>query len=89
VSWSIVISWSCIDYAPSSDARKCDTGFYETVLDVDRLDRIRCEVPPGSCAVMAYTANTWRKNTTLNMSFNVKWVMILGVPGAASQGSYQ
>jgi hypothetical protein len=65
---------------PIYDARKCDTGFYETVLDLEKLNRVGCEVPPGSCAVVAYTVNTWGKTAVLNVSFNIKWVMILGVP---------
>jgi hypothetical protein len=71
---------------PIYDARKYETGFYEIVLDVDKLGRIRREVPPGSCAVVAYTVNTWGKTAPVNVSFNVKWVMLLATPVPAATG---
>jgi hypothetical protein len=63
---------------PIYDARKINKSFYELVLQVDQLSRIERELPSGSCAVVAYTANTW--GAPINISFNVKWVMLLGVP---------
>jgi hypothetical protein len=70
-----------VDAVPVYDARKDDSGFYELVLNVDRLDRINCELPAGSCAIVAYTLNTWEgRIPPINVSFNIKWAMLLGVP---------
>jgi hypothetical protein len=66
---------------PIYDARKVDSDFYELVLDVEKLRRINSEIPFGSCAVVAYTANTWGREP-INISFNIKWAMLLGVPGS-------
>jgi hypothetical protein len=55
--------------------------FYELVLDVDKLPRVNREIPAGSCVVVAYTLNTWGRDLPINISFNIKWAMILGVPG--------
>jgi hypothetical protein len=65
---------------PIYDARKVDANFYELVLNVDQLDRVNREIPVGSCVVIAYTLNTWGKTLPVNVSFNVKWVMVLGIP---------
>lgn len=46
--------------------------------DCDRLDNYSGELPPGSVAVVAYTVNTW--GHPINISFNVKQVMLLGLP---------
>jgi hypothetical protein len=67
---------------PIYDARKYDKSFYELVPEVDQLQRINHELPPGCCAVVAYTVNTWGTSTPINVSFNVKWVALLGVPGS-------
>jgi hypothetical protein len=70
-----------IDYqVPIYDAQKCDKSFYELVPDIDRLPHINCELPAGSSAVVAYMANTW--GSPITVSFNIKWVMLLGVPGS-------
>jgi hypothetical protein len=70
-----------MDYqVPIYDARKCDKSFYELVPDVDQLPHINHELPAGSSAVVAYTANTW--GSPITVSFNIKWVMLLGVPGS-------
>jgi hypothetical protein len=66
---------------PIYDARKVDSEFYQLVLDVDKLKRINSEIPSGSCAVVAYTVNTWSRDP-INVSFNIKWAMLLGVPGS-------
>ena len=42
------------------------------------MDRYHDDLPPGSVAVVGYTANTWGK--PVNISLNVKWVMLLGLP---------
>jgi hypothetical protein len=68
---------------PIYDARKYDKSFYELVPEIDQLSRINRELPPGSCAVVAYTVNTWGAPIPfVNISFNVKWVALLGVPGS-------
>lgn len=66
---------------PIYDARKVDVNFYELLLNLDQLGRVNREVPTGSCVVVAYTLNTWGKTLPVNVSFNVKWVMVLGIPG--------
>jgi hypothetical protein len=63
---------------PIYDAWKFNKSFYKLVLQVDQLSHIKCKLHSGSCAVVAYTANTW--GAPINISFNVKWVMLLGVP---------
>ena len=73
-----------VSLVPIYDARK-SAGFYETVSDIEKLNCIKCEVPPGSCVVVAYTLNTWGKSGPTNVSFNVRWVMLLGVPGSSEQ----
>ncbi|KIM72506.1 hypothetical protein PILCRDRAFT_16086 [Piloderma croceum F 1598] len=69
------------DIVPIYDARKLklEKSFYELVLEVDQLPRISRELPVDSCAVVAYTVNTW--GTPINVSFNIKWAMLLGIPG--------
>lgn len=67
---------------PIYDARKYTQSFRKLVPDVDQLDRINHELPPGSCAVVAYTVNTWGASLPINVSFNIKWVMLLGIPGS-------
>lgn len=65
---------------PIYDARRYGKSFYELVPEIDQLDRINRELPSGSCAVVAYTVNTWGSSTPINVSFNIKWVALLGVP---------
>ena len=65
---------------PIYDAQKVDTNFYDLVLDIEKLNHINHEIPAGSCAIVAYTLNTWGKATPIDVSFNVKWVMLLGLP---------
>ena len=66
---------------PIYDARKANTNFYDLVSNVEQLKCINREIPTGSCVVVTYTVNTWGKTGLVNVSFNVKWVMVLGVPG--------
>ena len=62
------------------DARKVDEPFYDVVLNLDKLNRIHREFLLDSWAVVGYTANTWG-GLPINVSFNIKWVMLLRVPG--------
>jgi hypothetical protein len=64
---------------PVYDARTDAKNFYNVLPDLDGLDRFHGDVPVGSCVVVAYTINTWGKDKPglLNVSFNVKWVMLL------------
>lgn len=62
---------------PIYDARK-ETNFLEMLSDCDRLDNYSGELPAGSVAVVAYTVNMW--GHPINISFNVKQVMLLGLP---------
>jgi hypothetical protein len=72
-----------IAVVPIYDVRKIvDMNFYELDLDLDNLQRVHCEIPAGSYIVVAYTLNTWGRDVPVNVSFNIKWVMILGVPGS-------
>jgi hypothetical protein len=68
---------------PIYDARKYNKSFYELVPEIDQLRLINRELPPGSCAVVAYTINTWGGSSPVNVSLNIKWVALLGVPGSA------
>jgi hypothetical protein len=66
---------------PIYDARKItNVDFYELVLDVDKLPRVNREIPAGSCVVVADTLNMWGRDSPINISFNIKWAMLLGVP---------
>ncbi|KIM77372.1 hypothetical protein PILCRDRAFT_12013 [Piloderma croceum F 1598] len=76
------VTLNCHDIIPIYDARKYTQSFRKLVPDVDQLDRINRELPPGSCAVVAYTVNTWGASLPINVSFNIKWVMLLGIPGS-------
>jgi hypothetical protein len=51
------------------------------LTDLDSMPRYIQELPTGSVAVVAYTVNTWG-GPLVNVSFNVKWVMLLGLPDA-------
>jgi len=62
---------------PIYDARN-ETNFLEMLSDCDRMDRYNRDLPSGSVAVVGYTVNTW--GTAVNVCFNVKWVMLLGIP---------
>ena len=42
------------------------------------MDRYSGELPPGSVVAVGYTVNMW--GTPVNVSFNVKWLMLLGLP---------
>jgi hypothetical protein len=67
---------------PIYDARSISANFYEVVANLDELDQFRRDVPVGSCVVVGHTINTWQKDSnTKSVSFNVKWVMLLGTPG--------
>jgi hypothetical protein len=76
-----ILHLNSISAVPIYDARKLkfEKSFYELVLEVDQLPRISRELPVDSCAVVAYTVNTW--GTPINVSFNIKWAMLLGIPG--------
>jgi hypothetical protein len=52
------------------------------LIDPTLLPRFRGEVPPGSCAVVGYTVNTFKKNDDLlkSVSFNIHFVIVLGTP---------
>jgi len=62
---------------PIYDARN-ETNFLDMLSDCDRMDRYNRDLPSGSVAAVGYTVNTW--GTPVNVSFNVKWVMLLGLP---------
>lgn len=46
------------------------------------LPRFHGEVPSGSCAVVGYTANTFKKtdDSLKSVSFNVHFVIVLATP---------
>jgi hypothetical protein len=66
---------------PIYDARKYTGNFYELLADLDRLKRFPTEIPSHACAVVAYTVNTWGRGAPVNVSFNIQWAMVLGIPG--------
>jgi len=51
------------------------------LTDLDSMSRYGRELPTGSVAVVGYTVNTWG-GPPVNVSFNIKWVMLLGLPDA-------
>ena len=52
------------------------------LFDPKLLPRQCGEIPSGSCAVVGYTVNTFKKpNDTLkSVSFNVQFAIVLGTP---------
>ena len=65
---------------PIYDART-KNDFLKLLTDLDSMPRYIQELTTGSVAVVAYTVNTWG-GPLVNVSFNVKWVMLLGLPDA-------
>ena len=65
---------------PIYNARKVNLSFLELLSDLSVLKPYPKELPRGSCAIVAYTVNTWGK-TEVNVSFNVRWAMVLSTPG--------
>ncbi len=79
---TIRVSTYCNDSSvPIYDARKYTGNFYELLTDLERLKRFPAEVPSRACAVVAYMVNTWGRESPVNVSFNIQWAMVLGVPG--------
>jgi hypothetical protein len=70
-----------LNAVPVYDAREFAGTFEEAAKTLRKLPRYPNEIPPGSCVVVAYTINTWGKQDTgmINVSFNVQWVMVLGI----------
>jgi hypothetical protein len=65
---------------PIYDARKANLTFLGLLSDLSVLKPYPKELPRGSCTIIAYTVNTWGK-TEVNVSFNVRWAMVLSTPG--------
>ncbi|KZP22489.1 hypothetical protein FIBSPDRAFT_890371 [Athelia psychrophila] len=70
-----------IQTVPVLDAR--GTRF-NTSSSLARLDKIlppfRQEVPDGSCAWIGYTVNRYAAQKGISVSFNLLWVVVLGIP---------
>jgi len=61
----------------------CDVReqFPNLLTNLEDLPSVTRDIAPGSCVVVGYTLNTFtRKNDDMkSLSFNVQWVMVLGV----------
>lgn len=69
---------------PIYDARRVKSVDITEVLSrLDELPMMCDDVPHGTCAVVAYTVNTYAKKADplRCVSFNIKWLMVMGVPG--------
>jgi hypothetical protein len=69
---------------PIYDARKVRTDDFSEVLDrINEVPRLATDVPEGTCAVVAYTVNTYvkRDDTMKTVSLNIRWLMAMGLPG--------
>lgn len=68
---------------PIYDARKADPVFANVLSTLKNLPRYSGDIPQGSCAVVAYTINTFQKegDELISSSFNVHWAMLLALPG--------
>jgi hypothetical protein len=66
---------------PIYNTRKYTGNFYELLADLDCLKCFPMEIPSHACAVVAYTVNTWGRGAPVNISFNIQWAMVLGIPG--------
>ena len=55
-----------------------ETSFLDMLSDCDKMGRYSGELPPGSVVAVGYTVNMW--GTLVNVSFNVKWLMLLRLP---------
>jgi hypothetical protein len=66
---------------PVYDARNIELGIYNIINDVAQLPRVNVEIPSESCALVAYTVNTWGggNDNLINVSFNIKWAVVLGM----------
>jgi hypothetical protein len=74
------LSDSVWDLVPIYNARNATGSFQEVLKNLCKLPRYNTDIQPNSCAVIAYTINTWGKQDggMVNVSFNVQWVMLLG-----------
>lgn len=68
---------------PIYDGRKVGTNFADILSNLKGLPRYGGELSYGSCAVVAYTVNSFKKkqDDMLSMSFNIHWSMLLGQTG--------
>jgi hypothetical protein len=72
---------------PIYDARRVRTDDFSEVLDqINEVPHLAADVPEGTCAVVAYTVNTYvkRDDTMKTVSLNIRWLMAMGVPGDKS-----
>jgi hypothetical protein len=65
---------------PIYDATAVNTSFTEVLDNLASLPRLNKDVSNGSCAVVGYSANEWRKggDPKKRVSFNIQWAILLG-----------
>jgi hypothetical protein len=66
---------------PIYNACQVKKTFPEILPTLHTLPRYDSDLQRGSCAVVGYTVSTYqKKDSMLNVSFNIHWVMLLGLP---------
>jgi hypothetical protein len=68
---------------PIYDASELETdNFGEVLSGLKGLDQLDSDLPEGSCVVVGHTISTFMKKSIdqLNVSFNVHWVAVIGIP---------
>jgi hypothetical protein len=66
---------------PVYDGRHTPFNFRGDLKDLAKiLPEFLDEVPIGSCALVAYTVNKYLAKGNWSLSFNVNWVVVLGIP---------
>jgi hypothetical protein len=70
---------SNIYIVPIFDGREHDFNFDDDLQNIsDLLPLYESEVPFGSCALVAHTMTSYKKEEKNHLSLNVQWVVILG-----------
>jgi hypothetical protein len=75
---------------PIFDGRNVHFELDESLENLDELlPSFEDEIPPGSLALVAYTANSYYRSqksgqsgqqSNKNLALNINWVVVLGVP---------
>lgn len=67
---------------PVFDCRSIDVVFERDLDRLEQLPRWQEEIPEGSFVVVAYTVTVYRaeKTKAWTISFNLRWVMLIGTP---------
>jgi len=81
VIYFYLLTFYWLTVVPIYDAHNLDVYFPDIISSLKNVPRFSEELPPGSCAVIAYTINTFdrRDESIVCTAFNVHWAMLLGL----------